>query len=277
MVSSGQMKNTYQFLRNSTLGIFGAGHLGRALASGLLDTGFPRQMLAICHRESTDTDRQIAALGLSECVTDCSQMSDSKILFYAVRPQDCRAIAEYPVRADGLMISFLAGIALRSIPVSLAQDQRVRVITSAPETLRRKNGIAALFPPNNIIAREILSVLGLQIFPVRDEETIHAFTALATCLPTALTYWEALGREVDKTELLDTAVSFDLSGYPQILAWARTVQPRNLSVDERDRYVAQAATPGGVTEAILSEVKAAKRLSVALIRGIHRSRQLSAL
>jgi hypothetical protein len=37
------MKNLYQFLGTSTLGMFGVGHLGRAIACGLLDAGFPRQ------------------------------------------------------------------------------------------------------------------------------------------------------------------------------------------------------------------------------------------
>jgi len=36
---------TRQFLSNSTLGLFGAGHLGRTIAKGLLDVG-PRGIIS---------------------------------------------------------------------------------------------------------------------------------------------------------------------------------------------------------------------------------------
>jgi len=61
---------TRQFLGNSTLGLFGAGHLGRAIAKGLLDVGLPRHNLAICHRGSQETDHELAVAGLSELVAD---------------------------------------------------------------------------------------------------------------------------------------------------------------------------------------------------------------
>jgi len=272
------MENIYQFIGASTLGMFGAGHLGRAIACGLLDAGFPRHKLIVCHRGSADTHRQLVESGLSERVADCSEViCRSKIVMYVVRPQDYRSLADYTMREDSLLVSFLAGVSLERIPVLLDESQRVRIMTSAPDTLRRKNGIAAIYPAGNVVAQEILSALELRIFPLQHEADIHAFTALGPCLPIVLTYWEGLGHEVDETELLDTAARFELPEYSQVLEWARRVQPRNLSNEERDSYIAQATTPGGVTEAILGAMKAGQRLSVALVRGIHRSRELAVL
>lgn len=272
------MESICQFIGSSTLGMFGAGHLGRAIARGLLEAGFPRHRLIVCHRGSAETQRRLVEAGLSECAADCSEVvSRSRILLYVVRPQDYRSLADYVISEDCLLVSFLAGVSLERIPAPLDQSQRVRIMTSAPDTLRRKDGIAALHPGGNVIAREILATLGLRIFPLQQEADIHAFTAMGPCLPIALTYWEGLGYKADEHELLDTAAGFGIPQYSQILDWARRVQPGELSAEERERYITQATTPGGVTEAILEGIRTDRRLSAALVRGIHRSRELAAL
>jgi pyrroline-5-carboxylate reductase len=76
---------TRQFLGDAILGLFGAGHLGRGVAEGLLDGGFPRRNLAICHRESRETEGELAAAGLSDLVVGREQVvGQSRILFYLV-------------------------------------------------------------------------------------------------------------------------------------------------------------------------------------------------
>jgi pyrroline-5-carboxylate reductase len=272
------MENTYHFFGTSTLGIFGAGHLGRAIACGLLEAGFPRCKLTICHRGSIDTHRQLVESGLSECITDGKEViGRSKIVLFTVRPQDYGALADYTIPSGTLLVSFLAGIPLERIPAPLVADRRARIMTSAPDTLRRKNGIAAIYPANNVVAQEIMAALKLRIFPLQYETDIHVFTALGPCLPIALTYWEGLGRRIDEKELLDTAAKFGLPGYSQILEWARAVQPRNLSTEECNRFIAHATTPGGVTEAILKGITEGQPLSAALELGIHRSLELAVL
>ncbi len=271
------MKHTCQFLDASTLGIFGAGHMGRAIARGLLDAGLPPSMLRVCHRGSADTRQQLAELGLSQCLADRSEVAhNSRIVLYVVRPQDYVALADCTMRADGLLVSFLAGIPLARLPVSLPTNQRVRVATSSPHTLQLKNGIAAMYPAGSVIVHEILSALSLRVFALEREEDMDAFTAFCTCLPTALAYSEALGREVEAQELLATAARYRLPDYGQVLTWARAVQPRGLSVTELDAYIAQAATPGGVTQTILREIETGKPLSIALESGVELARSLGA-
>ena len=271
------MKNIIStFLDNHSLGIFGAGHLGRAVASGLLAAGFPRAQLAIGHRGSSATYQRLVADGLAECAVDCETLvREAKMLLYIVRPQDYRAIAEFPVREDALLLSLLAGVPLQHLPVSLADSQRVRVMPSAPDTFYQRNGIAALYPADHAIVRELLTTLALRVFPLPCEESMHAFTAFGPCLPIALTYWEGLGKQVEENELLDSAAQYGLTDFSALLAWARTVQPQHASAEEGKRYVLQAATPGGVTEAILREIDNGQNLSLALERGIMRSRELS--
>jgi pyrroline-5-carboxylate reductase len=265
-----------QFLGNSIIGLFGAGHLGRAIAEGLLQAGLPEQNLAICHRGSKETDHALAAAGLAGLVKSCNWVvRESRMLFYLVRPQAYQAIKSFSLRNDCLFVSFLAGMPLRKLPVNVSDSQRVRIMTSAPDTLRKQNGIAAMHPADNSLMRDMLQALGLRIVPLKEESDIHAFTALGPCLPIVLTYWESAGHPIDDRELLETGKRYNLSDYEPILQWTHSVRPRNLSPDERDRYLTQAATPGGVTDAILSAMKVGMSLPDSLRTGIERSQQLA--
>lgn len=270
------MDSVYEFLGSCTLGIFGAGHLGRTIAQGLLDAEFPRSKLVLCHRGSRSTSEAVAHANLTDLVVDRQEMvRQSRILFYVVRPQDYMAIANCMLREDCLLLSFLAGVSLARLPVPLSDAQRVRVMTSAPETLRKKFGIAAVYPANNVLANEILSALQLRVIALRRESDVHAFTALGPCLPIALTYWEGLGHEVNKYELVEIAQKYELPNSSDVVKWAQAVRPHGLSEVERSRYISEATTPGGVTEAILRGIELGERISVALERGIHRSRELA--
>ena len=269
---------TRQFLGDSTIGFFGAGHLGRAIAEGLLDVGLPRRCLAICHRKSQETERELAAAGLSDLVADSEKViRQSRILFYLVRPQDRLAIRDYSLRDDSLFVSFMAGIPLQNLPVRISDAQRVRVMTSAPDTVRQRNGVAALYPIDIPVIYEILESLGLWIVALRQESDIHAFTALGTCLPSVLTYCDSLGYKVDDSELLETARKVALPDYYPMLQWAQRVRPKSLPAAEREHYLTQAATPGGVTEAILTALRNGMSLPDALVRGIERSQALAAM
>jgi pyrroline-5-carboxylate reductase len=266
-----------QFLGESAIGLFGAGYLGRAIAKGLLEAGFPRQNLVICHRDSEETNLELDIAGLADLVVSREQViHQSRIILYLVRPQNYQAIRDFDLRSDCLFISFLVGISLNSLPVCVPDALRVRVITSAPDTLHHRNGIAGLYPADSPLAREMLDSLGLRVVPLGRESDIHAFTALGPCLPIVLTYWESAGCSINDDELLETAKKFDLPDYQPILQWAHRVRPRQFSPGEIDRYLTQAATPGGVIDAILAAMRAGMSLSDALQRGVRRSQELAA-
>ena len=270
---------TRLYLDGQAIGIFGAGHLGRAVADGLLRLGLPRNQITLCHRGTQTTRNQLSAEGLDDLVFEAERVvSRSRIVLYLVRPQHYDAIEKYCVRADSLFVSFLAGIPLKRIPVGVADDNRIRVMTSAPDTLRRRNGLAALYATNPVASkpmREVLESLGLHIVLLSREADIHAFTALGPCLPIALRYWSSLGNTIDELEILETARRHALPDCDAILQWAQSTQSLSLSNDERSQYLMQAVTPGGVTDAIIGAINSGMSVSQALERGIERSRELA--
>ncbi|HTI98585.1 MAG TPA: NAD(P)-binding domain-containing protein [Dongiaceae bacterium] len=264
-----------QHLGGSPLGVFGGGHLGQVLAQSLLAAGLPRQQLVLCHGGNPATQQKLVTLGLQQNVASPGEVAGrAKIIFYTVRPQSYRAIEGMAGQPDLIFASFLAGVPLDRLPLALPESQKVRIITSGPETIRQHRGIAALFPENSVVVSELLAALKLRCFALAREEDMDAFTAFGPCLQLALAEWGRTGRSVDETELLRAAQQFNVPQIGQLLAWARSAQPENLSARDLDDYLAQAATPGGVTEAILTAIRSGLSLPAALAQGVTRSRQL---
>ncbi|MGA2481268.1 MAG: NAD(P)-binding domain-containing protein, partial [Spirochaetia bacterium] len=80
-------------LDGASLGVFGVGHLGGALARGLLRAGFPVERLLLCHGGSAATAARLAEAGLSAQVRDSDELTRrSRIILYCVRPQSFSAI-----------------------------------------------------------------------------------------------------------------------------------------------------------------------------------------
>jgi pyrroline-5-carboxylate reductase len=61
----------------------------------------------------------------------------------------------------------------------------------------------------------------------------------------------------------------------EVVAWAQSVRPRDLSASVLSRYLNDAATPGGVTEAILKAMNTGCSLVASLEYGMQRSRELA--
>ena len=268
--------HTLAFLNDASLGVFGAGHLGRTIAAGLLQSGFPVNRLRICHGGSPQTAASLAAAGLSPSVVDARELTrQSRVILYLVRPQGLDAIAGCELYPDSLIVSFLAGVPLERIPVDIPHNDRVRLMPSPPDTIAKGMAIAGIFPRGNPIVRELLDALRIEQFPLNRESDIHAFTALGVCLPIMLACARALGRSVADGELRECAREHALPNYDRILQWAHLAEPKFATDAERESYVQKAATPGGVTEAMLSRIKGGGNITESMEAGILRSQRLS--
>ncbi len=81
------------------------------------------------------------------CVTSADDLARRcAVVLVALRPQDAAALADHPLRDGGLVVSFMAGLALARVAARGAGLRRARVMPSAPFTIVQRNGIAGLFP-----------------------------------------------------------------------------------------------------------------------------------
>jgi pyrroline-5-carboxylate reductase len=265
---------TLDFLGGTALGVFGAGHLGRTVAGCLLRSGFPASRLMVCHGGSAETRNLLAEEGLAANVADAGTLTRSaKLILYLVRPQSVDALASHELRPDALIVSFLAGVPLARLPARI--PLRVRVMPSAPATILARNAIAGVFPDGNPVVEELLRGLGFRLFSLEKEDDVHAFTAFGPCLPIVLSMLHGIGGDESDGPILDAARAHGLKGYEPILQWARGAQPVFGSEAQRSDYLKKAATPGGVTEAMLEVIESGGSLAEALDRGVSRSRELS--
>jgi len=265
---------TLQFLGDAPLGIFGAGHLGSTIAECLLRSGFPADRLLICHGHSSQTAEHLANVGLGANVVEPPTLAQSStIILYVVRPQSVDAIAGHKVRGGAMIISFLAGVRLARLPVEVSL--RVRVIPSPPATIAAQTAIAGVFPGGNEVVEELLRELGIRQLSLDKEDDVHAFTAFGPCLPIVLSSFRARGGVVNDSEIAASAGLHGLKAYQPILQWANSVEPRFETEVAHAEYLRKAATPGGVTEAMLEVVESGRGLIEALERGVSRSRELS--
>jgi pyrroline-5-carboxylate reductase len=267
---------TLACLDGASLGVLGVGHLGGALARGLLRAGFPAERLLLCHGGSAATAARLAEAGLSARVRDADELTRrSRIIMYCVRPQSFSAIGACELMEDALVLSFLAGIPLARLPLHPSRANRVRVMPSGPDTIEKGAAIAGIFPPRDAIAEELLGVLRIELHFLPDEELMHAFTAAGVCLPIVLACWRAQGNRVDEQEVTRSAERNGLPEVPRILAWALRAEPRFATSAEQEAYLRAAATPGGVTEAMIDAIRAGASLTETLDAGVRRSRELS--
>lgn len=253
-----------------TIGIIGAGHLGLSLAGALIDHGFPRTDLLISHAGSPATRANIRDAGLEDNLAGNDEICRrSSVIFIAVRPQSVATLAGLPFPHGGLVISCMAGISRESLR-QCPGIEAIRMMPSGPDTIRQNRGIAAICPGDAKVS-DILSAMGLKVHVVPDEESMHVFTA-GVCLPAAILAYRAAGREPD-SEI--AGLGRELPLLAGLYRWAEEVTPAFGSRSDEDAYIARMCTPGGVTSAIVTSIRAGASFSAAIHAGILRSREIS--
>jgi pyrroline-5-carboxylate reductase len=127
------------FLR---VGIVGTGIIGEALIEVLFRSGLAKESLFIAEKREERRAEMIARFGVNE-VNDYSSLD---VILLAVKPQDFMATLETisgSVSSSPLIVSFAAGIKIKSIEEKLGNGSRViRVMPNTPMVMGR--GMSAI-------------------------------------------------------------------------------------------------------------------------------------
>jgi pyrroline-5-carboxylate reductase len=163
----------------SKVGIVGTGIIGEALIEVLLRSGLSRESLFIAEKRQERRDEISSKYGVSE-IEDYGSLD---AILLAVKPQDFMTTIETisdSLSASPLIVSFAAGIKIKSIEEKLGKGSRViRVMPNTPMVMGRgmsamSLGSAATSDDQNWVKR-ILSKAGEVI--VSDESLQDAVTA----------------------------------------------------------------------------------------------------
>lgn len=174
---------------NRTLGVIGAGIMGRTLIKGLLDAGLmaPAQIWATAKSEAS-CRRVTREFGIAASVDYGSRVPGSSILLICVKPAQIAGVAaslrDAGLQPDTLLVSILAGASTERLQ-ALIDNPWVRSLPNTPSAIGA--GMTAIAPGPTATAdhlecaRQIFSVVGR--CEVVEERNLNAITALAGCSP----------------------------------------------------------------------------------------------
>jgi pyrroline-5-carboxylate reductase len=257
---------------NETIGIIGAGHLGRTLAETFVEHGFPKERLMISYGGKLSTLESIKKAGLGGNVADNVEICQkSTVMFIALKPQSLKELKNLPFTSNSLIVSCMAGISLASLKATLGVDV-FRIMTSGPNTIKEKKGIAAVYPQNDFLT-DILSFIGLKAQKLQNEEIMHVFT-VGVCLPAAILIANKRGLNVELESAVEV-IEKEYAGFMDIFIWAENVLPDFDSNKEQTKYIDNMCTRGGITEEIVNSLNSGSTVMDALRKGIAKSEEIS--
>lgn len=265
------------------IAFIGGGNMARAIASGLLESGYPAAALRIAEPNENARAELADLLPGTTIGTDNDAIAaGAATIVLAVKPQVlpyvCRNLAATVQAHRPLVVSIAAGVRSEDIDAWLGGDLAVvRVMPNQPALLRR--GVSGLYPNERATAADrkratdILGAVGAVVC-VDDERDIDTVTAISGSGPA---YFYFL------TDILERA-AIDLGLPPQTartLATETAVGAAALiehTGDSTDALIAKVRSPGGTTSAALDylEQRNARTLFVAAIRAARdRAEQLA--
>ncbi|MDA8360419.1 MAG: pyrroline-5-carboxylate reductase [Gammaproteobacteria bacterium] len=171
-------------MQNMTIGIIGAGNMGRALAAGLGAT--PGGPHALVYDHSGEARQRATQQGLTVAETLAELVAWANVLVLAVKPQHIAALAR-EITGDvaarhPLIVSVAAGIRTDALRHWLGSDRVARAMPNTPALIGA--GATVLYAPPDISAGDRAQVEALlrpvsALWWVDDEDLMDAATAVS--------------------------------------------------------------------------------------------------
>ena len=174
-----------------TLGVIGAGVMGRTLLHGLFDSGaIARKQAWASAKSQVSCDAASQDLGIAVTTDFKSHVSDSGLILICVKPKQAASVAaalkEAKLRPKTLLISIMAGVTIPQLESALGTaNPWVRAMPNTPCVVRE--GMTVICPGTHASehhmarAQRIFEAVG-QCLPV-DEGYFNAITALSASGP----------------------------------------------------------------------------------------------
>ncbi|HET7756401.1 MAG TPA: pyrroline-5-carboxylate reductase [Steroidobacteraceae bacterium] len=265
------------------LGILGGGHMGRALAGGLLRSGTRPERLRVGDTDEAARARLALELGVAASADNSSVVDGASVVVLAVKPQQVAALlaplAPLLRAQRPLVLSIAAGVRLASleawcgagVPVVRAMPNRAALVGA---------GVTALYAPPAVgaaqraAAERVAGSLG-EIVWLAAESELDVVTALSGSGPAYFFLLAELMAQAAETLGLAPAVARRLAGTTLYGAG----QLAHAGGADLARLRAEITSRGGTTEAALrvfeeADLKGTVGRAVAAAAG--RSRELAA-
>jgi pyrroline-5-carboxylate reductase len=270
------------------VGFIGAGNMARALAGGLLASGYARQRLILSDPLPEQREGAARALGLEVYADNKAVAERAEVLVFAVKPQTlaaaAREVAEIVQRRLPLVVSVAAGVRTADLErwLSGGGGEGLAIVRAMPNTAALVgSGAAGLYANARVdetqreIAESLLRAVGVAVW-VEREELLDVVTALSGSGPA---YFFLL------MEILEEeAIAHGLApAQARLLVCETAFGAAKMALEgaeEPARLRARVTSPGGTTEAavrVLEEGGLRGLFRRAFAAAVARARELAEL
>jgi pyrroline-5-carboxylate reductase len=246
-------------MQQKHIAIIGGGHMGQAIARGLLNSGVDAKNLKISNPNLQKLQylEQQYGLGISD---DNSELADwADVIILAMKPNQvreaCKDIYSIIEKQHPIIVCVAAGVTTRLLAQWLPEGELiVRCMPNTPAAVEA--GVSALFTQHELseIQRELIESLfravGVVVW-VEEEQQIDIITALSGSGPAYIFYiMELMQKEAIKLGLNDAQAKLITS--QMVLGAAK------IALEDEHEFCelksAVAASPRGTTVAALNEL-----------------------
>jgi hypothetical protein len=258
------------------IGIIGAGNIGLTFAKLLVSNKIvDKEHSKISYKGSLETLSKLKENDLEDTIsTNETIFQTCDIIFLTIKPKDYSSFHTEGnvIKKDAIVISTVAGYPLSKLKLDLQHDTIYDVMPSGPETLIEGTGICALYPINANIAT-LMESLQIKVFSVSSEKAFYLFTT-ALCLPAAFLQMNRLPNENENDYFIEIYYSL-IPNFSEVLAWAASVTPFELTNVEKQTIIKNMSTSGGITENLVHHIVAGDPITEAFAKALTYCEQLS--
>ncbi len=248
-------------MSNHKVAFVGGGNMTRAIAGGLVDSGFPARDLLIS--EPAAAQRKVLQRELPGCViaeSNDAVAGEADQIVLAVKPQVlpqvCRGLATTVQQSRPVIISIAAGVRCRDIESWLGGNLAVvRVMPNQPALIRK--GVSGLYAneqtsdTQRALATDIIAAIG-KVVQVSTEADIDTVTAISGSGPA---YFFLL---IDM--LIDAGTRLGLDAVTAQTLAIETAKGASILADSENEamkaLIDRVRSPGGTTAAALDSLEA---------------------
>lgn len=172
--------------KNKTITFIGPGMMAQAMIAGLVRNNVapPQNIFASGPRQER-VDELSERYGIQPFTNNAKAVSDADVVVLSIKPQRLEKVLDgiaEDVRQDALVLSILAGVAIKKINKSLKDRSIVRAMPNTPARIGQGITVwtanALVSPEQQELARQILLALGKEIY-VEEEDYLDKATALS--------------------------------------------------------------------------------------------------
>lgn len=241
---------------NKKIAIIGGGHMGLALAEGLVKGGKILPSRLWIADPTLSKIQHLKKYNIRITTNNSLAVSSADIIFIAVRPSVVKEVMNEisGLIKNKLLLSVAATLSVKKLKADTYKNQRIiRIMPNLPVAYNK--GVVGFFAGNRISAQDkvsvvkILSSLG-EVVKLKNEKELDIITLVSACGPAIVSSFVEMIARYAKEKKIDKKVVSRIVTQ----TFTGTLDYLNKAGVSPAEFIKSVATKGGITETILKNL-----------------------